>query len=218
MADKAGIIKLHGREYKTVALRVHEFREKYPICDGWGICSRLVSVDEDRVVFRAMVVDPNGKEVAVGFAEERRDTRGINSTSALENCETSAIGRALAAAGFGGSEYASANELVGALSQQAAAKRADRSLQAQADAARRALHHASFDSTEQKRFFVALGRLGILYESADPDVMTVKRLCLKNDWGYPSTWPQADRSAFVSDLEAGKHPQITRNQSNPRTT
>ena len=217
MAD-TGIIKLHGREYKTVALRVHEFREKYPICDGWGICSRLVSVDEDRVVFRAMVVDPNGKEVAVGFAEERRDTRGINSTSALENCETSAIGRALAAAGFGGSEYASANELVGALSQQAAAKRADRSLQAQADAARKALHHDSFDPTEQRRFFVALGRLGILYESADPEMMTVKLLCLNNDWGYPSTWPQADRSAFVSDLEAGKHPQITRNQSNPRTT
>ena len=213
MADP-GIIKLHGREYKTVALRVQEFRAEFGICDGWGICTRLVSVDEDRVVFRASIVDPNGKEAAVGFAEEARTPRGINSTSALENCETSAIGRALAAAGFGGSEYASANEMVGALSQQAAAKRADRSLQAQADAARKALHHACFDPTEQRRFFVALGRLGILYESADPDVMTVKRLCLKNDWGYPSTWPQADRSAFVSDLEAGKHPQNTRNISN----
>jgi hypothetical protein len=37
---------------------------------------------------------------ATGYAEEKDTDRGVNSTSALENCETSAIGRALANAGF----------------------------------------------------------------------------------------------------------------------
>ena len=113
-----GIIRLHGRKYKTVALRVQEFREKHPIIEGWGLCTKIVQCDSESVLFRAAVVDPQGREVAIGYAEEKRTNRGINSTSALEVCETSALGRALAAAGYGGSEYASADELASAISQQ----------------------------------------------------------------------------------------------------
>ena len=68
MPDKiSGIIKLHGREYKTVALRVAEFRALFSIGDGWGIATRIISIDDTAVVFRAAVVNPDGKEVAVGF-------------------------------------------------------------------------------------------------------------------------------------------------------
>ena len=56
--------------------------------------------------------------VYTGHAYEKLGATPINSTSALENCETSAIGRALASAGFAGSEFASADELVNALGQQ----------------------------------------------------------------------------------------------------
>jgi hypothetical protein len=56
--------------------------------------------------------------VAVGHAEENRQASTINKTSALENCETSAYGRALAAFGFAGTEFASADEVAQAISQQ----------------------------------------------------------------------------------------------------
>jgi len=51
--------------------------------------------------------------VGTGHAEEIRGQGPVNRTSALENCETSAIGRALAAIGLSGGEYASANEMDG---------------------------------------------------------------------------------------------------------
>ncbi len=114
----SGIVNLKGRQYKTVALRVQEFREAHPITDGWSIACEIVSLDGDSVLMRASIKSPQGIEVAVGFAEEKRSKSGINSTSAIENCETSAIGRALAAAGYAGTEYASADELVNALNQQ----------------------------------------------------------------------------------------------------
>ena len=167
MPDKiSGIIKLHGREYKTVALRVAEFRALFSIGDGWGIATRIISIDDAAVVFRAAVVNPDGKEVAVGFSEEKRTSRGINSTSAVENCETSAVGRALAAAGFAGSEYASADELTGALQQQAQPNRVDpaaKPLQGQADTARQANHHESWARPHIGWFFARLAEIGIGY-------------------------------------------------------
>lgn len=117
-AQPNGTIQIHGRAYKTVALRVQEFRETHPISEGWAITAEIVSLDAERVVMRA-TVSHNGQVVGTGFAEEVRASSQINRTSALENCETSAIGRALAACGFAGSEYASANEVEQAIAQQA---------------------------------------------------------------------------------------------------
>ena len=119
MAKDTGIVSIHGKQYKTVALRVSEFREKYPIDDGWGIETQCYAVDAQTVIMRAVITDPQGRVVATGYAEEERSQRGINSTSALENSETSAIGRALSAAGLSGHEtYASADEIAQAISKQ----------------------------------------------------------------------------------------------------
>lgn len=115
----SGIVNIHGKQYKTVALRVSEFREAYKIDDGWGIETQCYAVDAQTVIMRAIITDPQGRVVATGYAEEERSQRGINSTSALENAETSAIGRALAAAGYAGTEYASADEVAQAVSKQA---------------------------------------------------------------------------------------------------
>jgi len=115
----SGIVNIHGKQYKTVALRVSEFREGYKIDDGWGIETQCYAVDAQTVIMRAIITDPQGRVVATGYAEEERSQRGINSTSALENAETSAIGRALAAAGYAGTEYASADEVAQAVSKQA---------------------------------------------------------------------------------------------------
>lgn len=112
MATKNGIVPIKGKDYQTVALRVHKFREKHPIDDGWCIVTHLHSMDSEVVVMKAEIIDPSGRVVGCGYAKEFWSDSGVNSTSALENCETSAIGRALASIGLAGEEYAysSANE------------------------------------------------------------------------------------------------------------
>lgn len=115
---ETGVINIHGKSYKTVALRVSEFRGDHPIEKEWAILTEIVDRTEKDVVVKASIVGPAGKIVATGFAEEMRAASQINRTSALENAETSAIGRALANAGLAGSEYASANEVENAIHQQ----------------------------------------------------------------------------------------------------
>jgi hypothetical protein len=110
-----GIVNIKGKEYMTVALRVQNFREAHP---DWSIVTQIVHRDENEVVMVATILNDQGRILATGHAEEKRKASQINSTSALENCETSAIGRALAGAGFGGSEFASANEVQNAIQQQ----------------------------------------------------------------------------------------------------
>ena len=113
-----GVVNIRGKQYKTVVLRVNEFREKFKPDDGWCIRTWLISNENDRVIIQATICDKDDHVVATGFAEEVRGQGKINKTSALENCETSAIGRALAAFGLGGEEYCSADELLSALDQQ----------------------------------------------------------------------------------------------------
>lgn len=110
-----GIVKIHNKSYKTVALRVHEFREGH---DKWCIETEILNASE-LVQVKATIRDAMGVIKATGLAEEVRGSTNINSTSALENCETSAVGRALAFLGFGGTEIASADEVVNAINQQA---------------------------------------------------------------------------------------------------
>jgi hypothetical protein len=112
-----GIVKIHGKEYKTVALRVNEFRES-AIYKGWSIMTEIVKIDDDQCVIKTQIVNPESKIVATGHAQEFRKASQINGTSYVENCETSSIGRALACLGLAGSEFASANEVVNAIHQQ----------------------------------------------------------------------------------------------------
>jgi|SRR5688572_30099335 len=114
MSDKkdSGIVNIHGKEYQTVALRVRNFREKHP---NYRLLTEIVHRNEDCVVMRAMIADEAGAVIATGHSEEYRHTSNINRTSALENAETSAIGRALAALGLGGTEFATADEVAHAI-------------------------------------------------------------------------------------------------------
>lgn len=103
-----------GKYYATVATRVEIFRQH---CNG-SIETVLELDDSVKIQMRAIIRNSDGTVVASGYAEEVRSDRGVNSTSALENGETSAIGRALANLGLLGGEYASADELQNALDQQ----------------------------------------------------------------------------------------------------
>jgi len=110
-----GIVNIRGKEYQTVALRVQKFREAHP---DWELSTEIIKADDVVVIMQARIYTDLGKCISTGHAEEFRGANQINSTSALENAETSAIGRALAAAGWGGTEFASANEVQNAIHQQ----------------------------------------------------------------------------------------------------
>jgi hypothetical protein len=110
-----GIVNIRGKEYQTVALRVQKFREAHP---NWSLTSEVLFRDADCVVMKSIIADETGRVLATGHAEEYRKASQINGTSALENAETSAHGRSLAALGIGGTEFASANEVQNAIHQQ----------------------------------------------------------------------------------------------------
>lgn len=113
--SKQGIVNIRGKEYKTVALRVQEFREQFK---DYALTTDVIQLDQDQCVIKATVLNELNRVVATGLAQEFRKASQINGTSYVENCETSAIGRALACLGLGGQEFASANEVLNAIHQQ----------------------------------------------------------------------------------------------------
>ena len=109
-----GIVELHGKSYETVALRVTKFREAHP---DWTIKTKITDPGL-HVTVKASIFDETGKLIATGHASEERGDRGVNLTSALENAETSAVGRALAFYRYPGTFLRSADEMSEALVQQ----------------------------------------------------------------------------------------------------
>jgi hypothetical protein len=86
-------------DYETVEVRLEKFIKDYP---DFRIATELEVVERDRYIVKAYLFKTTSDSLswATGYAEEKITDRGVNSTSALENCETSAIGRALANAGY----------------------------------------------------------------------------------------------------------------------
>jgi hypothetical protein len=85
-------------DYETVEERLIKFWKDHP--EG-RILSVLISGTSTQFIVRAELYKDGSDTIwTTGLAEETVQGRGVNSTSALENCETSAIGRALANAGY----------------------------------------------------------------------------------------------------------------------
>tara|TARA_R100000426_G_scaffold86199_2_gene67195 strand:- start:75 stop:818 length:744 start_codon:yes stop_codon:yes gene_type:complete len=102
-------IELKGKQYLQVVHRVNLFRQNYGL--AYSIDTEILVDDGTRVLMVAYIKDNDGRVVGKGHAEEIRNAGPVNRTSAIENCETSAIGRALANIGLAGNEYASAFEM-----------------------------------------------------------------------------------------------------------
>ena len=108
--------KIKGKDYAEVPQRVQAFRRVYPM---GSIQTELLEDDGERCTFRAIVTDETGLMLGTGTAYEVAGASYINKTSYIENCETSAVGRALGFAGFGiDTSIASAEEVENAINQQ----------------------------------------------------------------------------------------------------
>lgn len=101
-----------GKKYLEVAKRVEVFRKHFGM--SAGIITEILHlgiVQGEPVAVRAIINDSEGRTVACGTASEVIGQGNVNKASALENAETSAIGRALACLGLHGGEFASLNEM-----------------------------------------------------------------------------------------------------------
>lgn len=87
--------------YVQVKDRIKQFREEHGT--SWGIQTHMMQHEPGvSCTFRAVISDEKGFIVATGHAHDKTsDNTHINITSLIENCETSAIGRALAMMGYG---------------------------------------------------------------------------------------------------------------------
>ena len=109
-------IEVKGKEYAEVNQRIRVFRMLYP---NGSIETNIESLEKGICVMSAVVKDDFGSVLGVGHAYEKEDSSFINKTSYIENCETSAVGRALGMCGIGiDTSVASADEVLNAIKQQ----------------------------------------------------------------------------------------------------
>ena len=109
-------INIKGKQYVEVNERLRYFRENYK---DWSLESEVIQKTENSITIKASIKDDQGRVRANGLAEEIKGSTFINKTSYVENCETSAWGRALANLGIGiDVSVASFDEVANAISQQ----------------------------------------------------------------------------------------------------
>ena len=120
---KISTINIKGKEYATVVARVNHFREE-TIYNDFAINTEVLHWDKgtDQIIIKASIYNTKTDDnyvIASGIAHEEKADRGVNATSYVENCETSAIGRALACLGIGTEDaYASSFEVEYAIDKQ----------------------------------------------------------------------------------------------------
>ena len=119
-------VDIKGKAYVEVNERIKYFRENYK---GWSLESDLLSLENGVCVIKATIRDENGVVKANGLAYEKENSTFINKTSYIENCETSAWGRALGNLGIGiDTAIASAEEVINAVNNQPKPKLNDSSI------------------------------------------------------------------------------------------
>lgn len=109
---KAPAVEIHKKKYTTVATRLEIFRKHTGF--KYGINTDIVTYGSkpgEKIVIKATISTDQGFVLASGTAEEIIGSGNINKTSALENCESSAWGRALGSLGIHGGEFPSYDEM-----------------------------------------------------------------------------------------------------------
>ncbi len=107
---------IKGKEYAEVNQRVRAFRQLYP--EG-QIITEMIADRDGVCTFKASIYGGECDLLATGHAQEKESSSFINKTSYIENCETSAVGRALGFLGIGiDTSIASAEEVQNAINNQ----------------------------------------------------------------------------------------------------
>ena len=113
-------VNIKGKEYVEVNERLKYFRSTYP---NYSLTSEVLEKTDKSILILASIINEDGRVIASGMAEEEKGSTFINKTSYVENCETSAWGRALANFGIGlDTSVASAEEVQNAIANQDKAK------------------------------------------------------------------------------------------------
>jgi hypothetical protein len=111
---------IRGKQYVEVNERIKFFRQEEQY-KNWGVRTEFPIIDSEQCLCLCTITTPDGQIVAQGHAHEEKASSNINKTSYVENCETSAVGRALAFLGIGiDTSIASANEVEDAIAKQQA--------------------------------------------------------------------------------------------------
>jgi hypothetical protein len=106
---KLKTVNIKGKNYVEVHERLRYFRATYP---NYCLTSEVLDKTDSSILIIAKVIGEDGRVLATGLAEEEKGTSYINKTSYVENCETSAWGRALGNFGIGlDTSVASADEV-----------------------------------------------------------------------------------------------------------
>lgn len=90
--------KIKEKDYAEVNQRIKAFRMCHP---NGTITTDIISNVDGVVLMKSTIQDDDGKVIGTGYAYEKENSTFINKTSYIENCETSAVGRALGMCGFG---------------------------------------------------------------------------------------------------------------------
>ena len=115
---KFKVTNIRGKNYVEVNERIKFFRQEEQY-KNWGIRTEFPLIDDTQCLCLCTITTPDGTIVAQGHAHEEKSSSNINKTSYVENCETSAVGRALAMLGIGiDTSIASANEVEEAIAKQ----------------------------------------------------------------------------------------------------
>ena len=97
---KLQTVNIKGKEYVPVNARIKYFRS-HEAFKGFSLDAEIIDISETSVTIKAIVKNADGRIIATGFANENKNDGYINKTSFIENCETSAWGRALGNLGIG---------------------------------------------------------------------------------------------------------------------
>ena len=130
--NELATVKIKGKDYVMVNERIKAFRNNFK---GFSLETEIIDITDESCTMRAVVRDDTGRIIATGTAQERKQSSNINNTSYVENCETSAWGRALGNLGIGvDTSICSAEELSFALTNQKATEEREQSEKAEKQA------------------------------------------------------------------------------------
>lgn len=161
-----------GKAYVMVNTRVNAFREIEP---SGGISTDIISHENGVVVIKATITDEDGKVLSTGIASEKEGSSFVNKTSYIENCETSAVGRALGFLGIGiDDSMASAEEVANAMLQQ------------------------NKEQSPEEQF------PQLKVTASDREIQNFKDVCEEYGLDYKEVWKQTGKANDMSKAHLGK--------------